>query len=147
MISICIYVLFIFICDKNNQNTTRLGNELSNKNSWIFLWFLGFEWISQTWRNSILVEATYIWQDLLKLAMHNQNEYQDGGIKNIWSWDIIVLTSGETQTFFEQLQNTILWQNWHTWYRLPQSHKQMSHRNMREHDSWVLDDKSKQIFI
>ena len=41
----------------------------------------------------------------------------------------------------------MLRQTWHTEHRLVQSHQQKSQRDMRGHDSRILDDESKQIFV
>ena len=56
-----------------------------------------------------------------------------------------MLTSGKTQT--TKLQNIVLRQTWHTEHRLVQSRQQKSQRDARGHDSRILDDESKQIFI
>ena len=73
--------MFIFICAKNNQNVTRFGNSFQTKLRECFSDFLDLT----KFLGLILVETAEIWQDLLKVAGHNQNEYQDRRIKNIQS--------------------------------------------------------------
>ena len=53
-----------------------------------------------------------------------------------------MLTSGKTQNYKIVLRQTL-----HIGHRLVQSHQQKSQRDMREYDSRILDDESKQIFI
>ena len=66
-----VYVLFIlFRVNKHNQNAARFGNELLNKISWMFLWFLGFKQFFQALRNGRLVETTLIcsnWPDPIEI--------------------------------------------------------------------------------
>ena len=56
-----------------------------------------------------------------------------------------MLTSGKTQTY--QNYKIVLPQTWGTGHRLVQSHQQKIQRDMREHDSRIPDDESKQLFI
>ena len=57
-----------------------------------------------------------------------------------------MLTSGKL-TNIPKLQNIISRQTRHIGYRLVKSHQQKRERDMREHDSRVLDDEFKQISI
>ena len=43
----------------------------------------------------------------------------------------------------QQLQNIILRQTWHTRYRVVQNYQQKRQRDMKKHDSRVLDDETK----
>ena len=49
--------------------------------------------------------------------------------------------------YLPKLQNIISRQTRHTGYRLVHSHQQKSQRDMRENDSRILDDESKEISI
>ena len=55
-----------------------------------------------------------------------------------------MLTSGKLKNI-PKLQNIISRQTRHIGYRLVQSHQQQRERDMREHDSRILDDEFKQI--
>ena len=150
MASTCVYIYCLFLLAQKNTTKTRPGLKISfqKKLPECFSNFLGLT-------NFLRLEETIDWSKLLKFGRTCSN----------WQGKIGKNTKIGESTISEELklkqnnvdlrensnipklQNIILRQTWHTENRLIQSHQQRSQRDMGGHDSRILDDESKQIFI
>ena len=101
--------------------------------------------------NFLRLEETTDWSKLLNFGRTCSNWPDTIGMNTkigestIFKAKTIMLTSGKTQTY--QNYKIVLPQTWRTGHRLVQSHQQKIQRDMREHDSRIPDDESKQLFI